>query len=184
MKGRHEMKLTVREMTSIALFTAVTCILAPLSIPIGPVPITLTNLVLYFSIYMLGTRDAAVSYLIYLLLGFVGLPVFSGFTGGPGKLFGPTGGYLIGFIVMIIIAGILIPKAKGRRGVEGIVFAAGTVIVYLLGTIWLSYSAGMDFRAALFAGVIPFIPGDAVKIILAVIFAPMLVKRLEKSGIR
>ena len=70
------MKLTVRDMTYIALFTAVTCILAPIAVPIGPVPISLTNLVLYFSIYLLKMRDALISYVVYLLLGFAGLPVF------------------------------------------------------------------------------------------------------------
>ena len=133
---------------------------------------------------MLGTRDAAVSYLVYLLLGFAGLPVFSGFTGGASKLFGPTGGYLIGFIFMILIAGLLIPKLNGNRVAEAFVFILGTAVLYLFGTIWLAYSAGLDFKAALFAGVIPFIPGDLIKIVIAVIFAPMLVKRLEKSGIR
>ena len=68
-------------------------------IPVSPVPISLTNLVIMISIYVLGFRDATISYIVYLLLGLVGLPVFSGFTGGLGKLAGPTGGYLIGFIL-------------------------------------------------------------------------------------
>ena len=178
------MKITTKEMTLIALFTAVTCILAPLALPIGPVPISLTNLVLYFSIYILKTKDAVISLVIYLLLGFVGLPVFSGFTGGAGKLFGPTGGYLIGFIPMVLIAGLLINRCKGNKVLEGILLFAVTILLYILGTLWLAYSAGMGFKAALFAGVIPFIPGDIAKIVLAVIFAPMIVKRLEKSGVR
>ena len=86
------------EITMTALMAAVTCILAPLSIPIGPVPISFTNLAIYLSLYLLGWKKGTISYLIYLLLGLVGLPVFSGFTGGPAKLAGPTGGYIIGFI--------------------------------------------------------------------------------------
>ena len=96
------------EITMTALMAAVTCILAPLSIPIGPVPISFTNLAIYLSLYLLGWKRGTISYLIYLLLGLVGLPVFSGFTGGPAKLAGPTGGYIIGFIVMAIIAGLVI----------------------------------------------------------------------------
>ena len=92
------------EITITALMTAVTCILAPMSIPIGPVPISFTNLAIYLSLYLLGWKRGTISYLIYLLIGLVGLPVFSGFTGGPAKLAGPTGGYIIGFIVMAIIA--------------------------------------------------------------------------------
>ena len=88
------------EITITALMTAVTCILAPMSIPIGPVPISFTNLAIYLSLYLLGWKRGTISYLIYLLIGLVGLPVFSGFTGGPAKLAGPTGGYIIGFFVM------------------------------------------------------------------------------------
>lgn len=97
-----------------ALMTAVTCILAPLSIPIGPVPISLTNFAIYLSLYLLDWKKGTISYILYLLLGLVGLPVFSGFTGGIGKLAGPTGGYIIGFIPMAIIAGIVIDKFSQR----------------------------------------------------------------------
>ena len=83
---------TTYAITVTALMTAVTCILAPLSIPIGPVPISLTNLAIYISLYLLGWKRGTISYLIYLLIGLVGIPVFSGFTGGPAKLAGPTGG--------------------------------------------------------------------------------------------
>ena len=95
-----------RQITLIGLMTAITCILAPLSIPIGPVPISLTNFAIYLSLYLLDWKKGTISYILYLLLGLVGLPVFSGFTGGIGKLAGPTGGYIIGFIPMAIIAGI------------------------------------------------------------------------------
>ena len=98
------------EMTVTALMTAVTCILAPLSIPIGPVPISFTNLAIYLSLYLLGWKRGTISYLVYLLIGLVGVPVFSGFTGGIGKLAGPTGGYIIGFIAMAVIAGLVIDK--------------------------------------------------------------------------
>ena len=97
-----------------ALMTAVTCILAPLSIPIGPVPISLTNFAIYLSLYLLDWKKGTISYILYLLLGLVGLPVFSGFTGGIGKLAGPTGGYIIGFIPMAIIAGIVIDKFQSE----------------------------------------------------------------------
>ena len=80
-------KFTIQQIAMIAVMTAVTCVLAPLSVPIGPVPISLTNLVIYFSLFILGTKKGTISYLIYLLIGLVGIPVFSGFTSGPGKLF-------------------------------------------------------------------------------------------------
>ena len=104
--------------TVTALMTAVTCILAPLSIPIGPVPISLTNLAIYISLYLLGWKRGTISYLIYLLIGLVGIPVFSGFTGGPAKLAGPTGGYIIGFIAMAIIIFIRSPGINGNTHIE------------------------------------------------------------------
>lgn len=84
-------KTSTYAMVVTALMAAVTCILAPLSVPIGPVPISLTNFAIYLSLYLLDWKKGTLSYLIYLLLGLVGLPVFSGFTGGLAKVAGPTG---------------------------------------------------------------------------------------------
>lgn len=93
----------------IGLMTAVTCILGPLSLPLpfSPVPITLTNFAVFLSIYILGMKYGTISLLIYLALGTIGLPVFSSFSGGLGKLAGPTGGYLFGFIFLALIHGFL-----------------------------------------------------------------------------
>ena len=101
-------KVTIYQLTFMAMMAAVTCILGPLSVPIGQIPISLTNLVIYFTVFVLGIWAGTGSYGIYLLLGAVGLPVFSGFAGGLGKLLGPTGGYLIGFIFMALIGGAVI----------------------------------------------------------------------------
>ena len=144
------------EITMTALMAAVTCILAPLSIPIG------------------GT----ISYLIYLLLGLVGLPVFSGFTGGPSKLAGPTGGYIIGFIVMAVIAGLVIDNCR-KPWIQLIGMIVGTIICYLFGTIWFCLVANYTFKAALAVCVIPFIPADLVKMILAMIIGPLIKKRIR-----
>lgn len=175
--------MSVRRIAMIGVVTAVTCVLAPLSLPIGPVPISLTNLVIYFSLYLLGTVDGTLSYLIYLLIGLVGLPVFSGGTGGPGKLFGPTGGYLIGFIPMAVIAGIMIERFRSKWYLCLAGMVVGTAVCYALGTVWLAYEAQMKPMEALWAGVIPFIPGDLIKMVLALIFGPQIKKRMEKAGV-
>ena len=109
-------KMTTAHMTVTALMTAITCILGPLSlpIPISPVPVSLTNLVIYFMAYVLGAKLSVISYMVYLLLGMAGLPVFSGFSGGLAKLAGPTGGYLIGFIFLAAIAGFCVEKFPGK----------------------------------------------------------------------
>lgn len=172
-----------RTMVMISLMAAVTCILGPLSlaIPISPVPITLTNLAVYFSIYVLGGKRGTISLLIYLLIGLVGVPVFSGFTGGPAKLLGPTGGYLIGFIFMAMICGLFIDRTENRI-LQLIGMCLGTAVCYLFGTAWLAKVAGMSFGAALSAGVIPFIPGDLAKIVLALIIGSTIRERLRQAG--
>lgn len=175
---------SVKNMVMIAALAAVICILAPfsLSIPISPVPISLTNLVLYVIIYVEGWKRASASYLVYLLVGLAGMPVFSGFGSGFGKMMGPTGGYLIGMFFMTIIGGYVVEKTS-RWYLQLAGMIAATLIDYALGTAWMGYTLEMSFGAALAAGVIPFIPGDLVKMVIACIVGPMLRKRLVKSGI-
>lgn len=172
-----------KTMVMISLMAAVTCILGPLSlaIPISPVPITLTNLAIYFSVYVLGSKRGTISLLIYLLIGLVGIPVFSGFTGGPAKLLGPTGGYLIGFIFMAVISGMFIEHTENHL-LHFIGMLLGTAVCYLFGTAWLARLTGISFGAALTAGVIPFIPGDLTKIVLALFIGPTIRRRLRQVG--
>lgn len=169
-----------KRMVEIALITAITCILAPLSIPIpiSPVPISLTNLVIYIAVFVLSWNDALLSYVIYLLLGLAGLPVFSGFTGGFEKLAGPTGGYLIGFIFMTLIAGLGVDKFGGKKIPAVIGMILGLAVAYIFGTAWLAYQMHISFVAALSVGVIPYLLGDALKIIIAMIVGPILKSRL------
>ena len=170
-------KITTQQMALVAIMTALTCILAPFSLPIGPVPISLTNLVIYFSLYLLGWKLGTLSYVIYLLIGLVGVPVFSGFTAGPAKLFGPTGGYLIGFIPMASIAGIVIDKFS-QRWLQILGMIVGTAICYAFGTAWFCIQAGYTVSAALAVCVIPFIPADLIKMVIAMIIGPEIRKRL------
>ena len=174
-------KSSPRRLVLIAMMTAITCILAPLSIPIpvSPVPISLTNLVLLISVYILGWKDASISFIIYLLLGLAGLPVFSGFSGRLGKIAGPTGGYLAGFIFMTVIAGLAVDIFSGKRLPAVIGMALGTAVAYAFGTAWLAIQMDLTFISALSIGVLPYLAGDTLKIILAVIAGPMLKKRLR-----
>lgn len=173
---------TIRELSLIGVMTSVTCILGPLAIPIlvSPVPITMGNLAICLAVYVLGMKKGSVSYLIYFLLGAAGLPVFSGFTGGIGKLAGPTGGYLIGFFFLALIAGFFIDRWHGKRGYAFIGMVLGTAVSNLIGTVWLSGQLGVSFAAGLAAGVLPYIPGDIVKILLALIIGPALRKAVGR----
>lgn len=174
---------TTKQMTLTGVMTAVTCILGPFAIPIpfSPVPISFTNLAIYFTVYVLGTKLGTVSYLIYLLLGFAGLPVFSGFTGGVAKLAGPTGGYMVGFIFMALIAGYFIEKFPGKVALHVMGMILGTLVCYLFGTVWLSGQLGVSFAAGLGVGVIPYLPGDAAKIILAATAGPKLRREIHRA---
>ena len=171
---------STKRMVWVALFTAITCILAPLSIPIpiSPVPITLTNLVLFISLYILSWKEALISYILYLLLGICGLPVFSGFSGGIGKLAGPTGGYLAGFIFLILIAGFFMQIFPKKKTLTILGMVLGMAATYIFGTLWLAAQMELSFTAALSVGVFPYLLGDAVKIAAASIVGPILQNRL------
>lgn len=170
---------SVQKMAIIALMTAILCILAPISIPvfISPVPISLGVLAIYLTAYVLSPLDATISVIIFILLGTFGLPVFSGYSGGLSKLVGPTGGYIIGFLFTVYISSLFIHMKKGIIfDVVGMI--TGLALCYILGTIWFSYQQGKGFIASLLLCVVPFLIGDAIKIIVAVILGTQLNKRL------
>lgn len=182
-------KLTTYQLTLTAVMAAVICVLGPISIaiPVSPVPISLGSMAVYLAVTVLGMKLGTLSCLIYLLLGLVGLPVFAGGSAGAAKLFGPTGGYLIGYLFLALIAGAFVGRFAENKW-KNIAFAAlgmilGTIVLYALGTAWLAYSAGMDFQAALWAGVIPFIPGDLVKMVIAVLLGSAVRGRLASGRV-
>ncbi|MCR4649445.1 MAG: biotin transporter BioY [Lachnospiraceae bacterium] len=167
----NKAKITTITITRVALATAVICVLGPLALPlpISPVPISLGILGVFFSVYVNGWLWGSLSCILYLLIGLVGVPVFSGFSGGAGKLLGPTGGYMIGYILLALIAGFFIEKFEKQIPLHIVGMVLGTAACYLLGTIWLAISTKMNFQAALLAGVIPFIPADIVKMVIAIL---------------
>ena len=162
-------KLETRQMTLIGLMSALMCVAGPLSVPLPftPVPISLTNLIIYLTAFVLGCKSGTVSYVIYLLLGTAGLPVLSGFTGGLSKLAGPTGGYLIGFILTAAVCGFAADHSGGKRTIQFAGMVIGTLSAYLFGTVWLCLQMNLTPLQGLMAGVIPYLPGDLVKMILA-----------------
>ena len=179
----RQQTMKIQDLTLIALMSALTCILGPMSItlPFTPVPISFTNLVIYFSIMVIGMKRGTISYLVYLLIGAVGLPVFSGFGGGLAKLAGPTGGYLIGFLFMIPLTGILFEKTGKSFWKQFGAMVLGTLVCYLFGTVWLCLQLNLDFIGGLGVGVIPYLPGDTAKIILAALIGPVIVKALKRA---
>lgn len=176
-------KQSTRRMTLAALMAAVMCVLGPLSLPIGAVPISLTNLAVALAVWLLGPKWGAVSVAVYLALGAVGLPVFSGYAGGLAKLAGPTGGYLAGFVPMALIAGLVLERTGYHpfRGWLGLVL--GTAVCYGFGTLWFMAQMGCTLGHALAVCVYPFILFDLVKMGVACVLGPVLRRRLTDAGL-
>ena len=154
-----------------------------ITLPFTPVPISFTNLVIYFAVMVIGMKRGTISYLVYLLIGAVGLPVFSGFSGGLAKLAGPTGGYLVGFIFLALISGFFVEKFSGNIVMAVIGMVLGTVVTYAFGTIWLCAQMHLTFVQGLYAGVIPYLPGDAAKIVIAIIVGSAVKKAVVKARV-
>lgn len=175
-------KIKTKQMVLIALMTAVTCVLGPLSIPLpfSPVPISLTNFAIFLAIFVLGMKSGTISFIIYLLLGAVGVPVFSSFRGGLQVLAGPTGGYLIGFIFLALIMGFALDHFDRKLVPTIIGMIIGMVVCYAFGTVWLAKLLSLSFKEGLMMGVIPYLPGDAAKIIIAAIVGPKLYGATQK----
>ena len=174
-------KSAIFNMTSCALMAALMCVLCPVSVPIGPIPISLSILVILLTVYDLGTWRALVSYTVYLLLGAVGMPVFSGFQGGLAKLAGPTGGYLAGFWLMILVAGIIMEKGKRNLLVTILGMLVGVAIDYAVGTAWFVFQTESTVVHALDVCVYPFIPFDVAKIVIAVLLGSVVYQGLQRA---
>ncbi len=155
-------------LTLCALFAALTAVMAQVSIPIGPVPICLATLAVYLAGGILGAAGGVLSQVVYLLLGAVGVPVFAFFHGGIAAIAGPTGGYLVGYIVCAWITGIFADHF-GRK-------AAPLVIGMVLGTAWFMFTTKRGLAESLALCVLPFLIGDTAKIVISVIAVPRLFK--------
>lgn len=168
--------LTTRNMVFIALFAAIICVMAPFSFSVGVIPITLGTFAIYLAGALLGSKKGIIAVAVYIMLGAVGLPVFSGFKGGFAVLLGVTGGYIIGYIPMALLTGIFSEKNKKLAPV-GMVL--GTLACYAFGTAWYMISTGSALLPALELCVLPFLIGDAIKMIAVSSIAIPLKSRLD-----
>lgn len=176
--------MKIRDMVFTALFAAVICAVAPFIIllPFSPVPLSLATLVIYIAAASMNWKTGTLAVALYLLIGMIGLPVFSGFHGGVHKLVGPTGGFLIGYIPCAFVIGLIVDRFELRKWLYPVSMALGTAVLYACGTVWIMVSLKYTLAAALMACVIPFLIGDAAKIIFASVIAPLLRKALKKQG--
>ncbi len=156
-----------------ALTTVGAYIIIPL--PFSPVPITLQTFFVLFSGRILGKKYGSLSQVIYLLIGMAGLPVFAGGTGGLGILAGPTGGFLVAFVAAAWIAGFY----TDNKIKDFFIYLTATATIYLIGCSYFIFSTGTDIISALNLTVLPFLPGDLLKIILLIIAGPIISRRLK-----
>lgn len=167
-------KLKTNIITQSALCTAFICILAQIIIPIGSVPISLATLGLYIVSASFSMRVAILSSSIYVLMGAIGIPVFAGFSGGIATILGPTGGFIVGYVLLCLIASIPVKSKKYAFLFHLLLMVIGTFILYLLGTFWFIHYCKVDFISAVKVCVIPFVIIDLVKMVLACLIAKKL----------
>ncbi len=171
-----------------AMCAAITCVLAPISIPIEPVPISLCTFAVMLAGVLLGAKFGFISQLIYVLLGAVGVPVFSGYSAGISCIAGMTGGYIVAYPILAFLTGLLYWKfGKNKTGKLRalwmfLAMVIGTVVLYAFGTAWFCVVSGTGLLPALGMCVIPFLPGDFVKMIVVILVGLPVEKALTKMG--
>lgn len=166
-----------------ALFTALIIIGGYISvpIPIGPVPIVLADFFVMVTGLFLGWKYGLVSTALYLVLGALGLPVFAGGGAGLASLFGPTGGFLFGYLLVVTSIGFIAGKLKASIATYLIALIIGNVFLYVAGVSWLKVAANMSWAAALTAGLTPFLIGIIIKIVVAAALAQVLLPRFRQT---
>jgi len=176
------MQRGVINITLTGLMAALTCIggWIRFDLPFTPVPITLQTFFVYLAGLLLGWKLGALSLFVYLLIGLTGVPVFAGFTAGFGVIFGPTGGFLIGFILGAGVIGWLSSNMPGRRLARDILAVlSGMIVIFFLGSLWMSVILHISFTASLINGVLPFLFGDFIKATAAILVGGKLRRILE-----
>jgi biotin transport system substrate-specific component len=178
-----KLTLSLRGMIYASMLGAMTALgaLLKLQLPGNPVPITFQTLFVFLSGALLGGPQAAMSQIVYLFLGFIGLPVFAGGNAGLGTLLGPTGGYLFGFVISAFVMGFLINLKKNTE-IFWMIFAMviGLAVIYSLGVLQLSLVANMSIPKAITLGVTPFILGDITKLFAAAIIASKVRDKIKR----
>lgn len=157
-----------------ALLCALTAILAQIQLPLTPVPVSLALLGVYLSALTLPPRAALMAMGAYVILGAAGVPVYAGFAAGPGVLTGPTGGFLLGYAACAPVISLL----KRRSVIAALL--AGTGICYALGALWFMAVTGSPLYTCLISCVLPFLPGDALKALLAAALSRRLKAPLQR----
>ena len=168
------MDVSVKPVVYSALFIALISIGAMIAIPVGPVPIVLQNMFVLLAGLVLPPAWAAGCVAVYLLMGFAGLPVFAGGTSGIGKVFGPTGGYLLSYLPAVFLTSVISGNAEKSPARDFGATIAGMAVIYMFGVPWLKWVLAVSWNKALAVGMYPFLAGAVLKMIAAVMIARKL----------
>jgi biotin transport system substrate-specific component len=170
-----------------SLMAALTSVGAYIHVPIGPVPIVLSTLFVLLSGLLLGSRWGLVSMALYLVVGAIGIPVFAGGKGGLAHFFGPTGGYLLGYVLASWITGFISERFRGLLIFEILAVLIGSLTIYTLGVPWLKFVTQMSWLKTFIIGMVPFLIGDAVKASVAILLArsvrPILIHQTQSISL-
>lgn len=172
--------LSPRDLTFIGMGAAIIAVLSQFSLPIPPVPVTLQIPAIILISIIYTWKQSLLSVLVYLLIGAIGIPVFASFNGGFNVIVGPTGGYLIGFLLMAFIVGYF-----SRKNNKVLIFISCYLALacdYLIGAYQLSVVAKLSIPAALAAGVYPFIIKDIIVVFISAFIALNVKKRIRLGG--
>jgi len=177
-------KFSIREMCIVAIFTALTAVMAQISIPLpfSPVPITFQLFAIFLCSIILDSKLATTSQIIYVLLGAIGIPVFANFSGGLHSIVGPTGGFIIGFPIMTFVASKVSENTKSLF-VLILGLLASLMVCYSIGVIQLSFVTKLSISKSIMVAVIPFIPLDVLKIFLAYVLGIRIKVSLKRSNL-
>ena len=177
--------MRVINMTETALMAALIAVLSPVAVPLaGQVPVSLATFAVMLAAAVLKEKSGTLAVLVYILLGMIGMPVFAGWSSGTAVLFGMTGGYIIGYLPLAWLTGRAAAMAAAHTPYSYPLLVSGallgTLVLYGIGTAWFMAYTGMGIAASLAACVLPFLPGDALKIAAVAVLAPRLEKVLNK----
>ncbi|WP_276706996.1 biotin transporter BioY [Phascolarctobacterium succinatutens] len=161
------------EMTKMALMVAMNCVSAYIIIPLpfSLSPLALQTMIVNLTGYVLNAKQAFMTMLVYLLVGLAGVPVFTGGSAGPGKLFGPTGGYIIGFLFTAVFLAYFRGEKYSFKRYALLGCVIGIPLIYVFGVVQLKLITGMGWDKAIMTGALPFIPLDIVKCLAAAVIA-------------
>lgn len=183
MEYKSKTRFKTVDLVYIGIFAAVIAVCSWIQIPLA-VPITLQTFAVCAAAGLLGLRNGFLTVVIYILIGLIGVPVFSNFGAGPGVLFGITGGYIVGFIFTALIVGLAVKFFGKKISVYIFSMIIGVAVCYVFGTAWFmvwssNNGSGTTLEAALMSCVVPFIVPDLVKIALAAFLCSKLSKYIK-----